>query len=65
MKFHVIYGRNGSGKTALSSLFERLQSGDAISVGDVEFELDNGNSISLVGAKVPSISPVPAAVAWQ
>ena len=57
-QFNVIYGWNGSGKTALSSLFENLQDGRATSVGNVEFELDNGNRISGIGiptANLPSV----------
>lgn len=56
--FNVIYGWNGSGKTTLSSLFENLQDGRAISVGEVEFELENGNRISgtdIPTANVPSV----------
>ncbi|WP_456389491.1 AAA family ATPase [Hydrogenimonas sp.] len=57
-QFNVIYGWNGSGKTAFSSLFENLQDGRPISIGEVEFELDNGNRISgndISTANVPSV----------
>lgn len=53
-QFNVIYGWNGSGKTALSSLFENLQDGRAISEGEVKFELDNGNEIS--GTDIPTVN---------
>jgi wobble nucleotide-excising tRNase len=51
-QFNVIYGWNGSGKTTLSSLFGHLQDGRAISVGEVEFELETRNSIS--GTDIPT-----------
>jgi len=57
-QYNVIYGWNGSGKTTLSSLFANLQEKRAITVGEVEFELDNGNRITggeIVTANVPPV----------
>ncbi len=45
-QFNIIYGWNGTGKTALSSLFTHLQYGRTITQGEVEFELNSGAKIS-------------------
>ncbi len=57
-QFNVIYGWNGSGKTALSVLFEHLQKKSAISEGEVVFELDDMRKIhgnEIPNANVPSV----------
>ena len=57
-QFNVIYGWNGSGKTAISSLLAHLQEKSEISEGDVEFELDGDQKISgnnIPTANVPSV----------
>ncbi|MFQ5644508.1 MAG: AAA family ATPase, partial [Thiogranum sp.] len=59
-QFNVIYGWNGSGKTTLSSLFENFQDGRKISVGEVEFTLDSGDSVS--GADIPDANLPPVRV---
>jgi wobble nucleotide-excising tRNase len=59
-QFNVIYGWNGTGKTTLSSLFAHIQDGRAITQGEVEFELDNGNKIS--GADIPNTIVPPTRV---
>jgi len=40
-KFNLIYGWNASGKTTLSTLFRHVQDREAVSEGDVRFEIDN------------------------
>jgi len=57
-QFNVIYGWNGTGKTTLSSLFANLQESRAITQGEVEFELDNGNKISGADISNTTIPPV-------
>jgi len=57
-QFNVIYGWNGTGKTTLSSLFANLQENRAITQGEVEFELDNGNKISGADISNTTIPPV-------
>ena len=57
-QFNVIYGWNGTGKTTLSSLFEHLQEKCAISEGEVEFELDNGNRITGGDTAAANVPPV-------
>lgn len=59
-QFNVIYGWNGTGKTTLSSLFAHLQDGRAITQGEVEFELDNGDKIS--GSEIPHTTVPPLRV---
>lgn len=57
-QYNVVYGWNGTGKTTLSSLFAHLQDKCAITDGEVEFELDNGNKLSgatLVTATAPPV----------
>ncbi len=54
VRFNVIYGWNGSGKTALSVLFEHIQNREAIEDSEVEFELDNGQKI--LGSDLPDSS---------
>ena len=40
-RFNLIYGWNGSGKTALSTLFRHLQTKQNIAEGDVQFLIDD------------------------
>lgn len=51
-QFNVIYGWNGSGKTALSVLFRHLQRKESISESEIEFELEDSTKIS--GANIPN-----------
>lgn len=51
-QFNVIYGWNGTGKTTLSSLFEHLQNREATVEGEIEFELDTGETFS--GSEIPN-----------
>lgn len=44
-RFNLIYGWNGSGKTTLSSLFRHIETQQAITEGEANFQVD-GNSIS-------------------
>ena len=59
-RFNIIYGWNGSGKTALSVLFAHLQSKSAIKESEVEFELDNGDKIN--GGNIPTANIPPVRV---
>lgn len=55
-RFNVIYGWNGSGKTALSSLFEHLERSANVTDGEIEFEFDGNRKVSareLTGERLP------------
>ena len=57
-RFNVIYGWNGSGKTTISTLFERLQERQPLSDGEVDFMFDNKTTISssdIPDAVIPSV----------
>ncbi len=56
-QFNVIYGWNGSGKTALSVLFEHIQNKTIIENGEIEFELDGKQKIS--GADLHIVANLP------
>ncbi|CAJ2377115.1 MAG: AAA_13 domain-containing protein [Arenicellales bacterium IbO2] len=59
-RFNLIYGWNGSGKTALSGLFAHLERNENVTEtdADVEFELDDGTKIQgdeIADATVPAV----------
>lgn len=45
-RFNLIYGRNGTGKTTLSSLFAHLERRENVTEGEVVFEFANGTAVS-------------------
>lgn len=59
-QFNVIYGWNGSGKTAFSTLFEGLQKKQSITEGKVEFEFDTG--LKIAGEDIPDNNLPPVRV---
>lgn len=57
-QYNMVYGWNGSGKTTLSSLFACLERKEAITEGEVEFEVDNGAKITGAGIPTANVPPV-------
>ena len=56
-QFNLIYGWNGTGKTALSSLFCHLQTRSAITEGEVEFEIEGAkvSGSAFATAQLPEV----------
>jgi len=57
-QFNLIYGWNGSGKTALSALFRHLQDRTTLTEGDVEFEFDEATKIAGADLSSATLPPV-------
>ncbi len=57
-QFNLIYGWNATGKTTLAYLLGHLEEGQAITEGEVEFELDTGAKISEAQIPTATLPPV-------